>query len=275
MPVTAEQVRDDLIELIEGDKIILPTLPEVALQAREVAEDPEVSGSDLSKVIANDTALSARIIKVANSPLLRANRKIDDLLMAVNRLGITFTANLITGLAMEQMFQATNDIIDKKMRDVWSHSTEVAGIAHVLCKQFTKLKPDQATLGGLVSEIGVLPILTYAEEQPELLENPTAFDEVIKAVHPIIGTKILKAWDFPEELQLVPAGHLDFSREIEIADYADIVTVAYLQCLGDTAPDSIDLSAVKAYDRLGINLEEIENDEDLSAQMAEAASLLQ
>ena len=37
-----------------------------------------------------------------------------------------------------------------RMREVWSRSSEVAGISHVLCKHYTKLRPDQATLAGLV-----------------------------------------------------------------------------------------------------------------------------
>ena len=48
---------------------------------------------------------------------------------AVNRLGMAYTANLATGLATEQMFQATTDMIDKRTRSVWQNSTEVAGIA--------------------------------------------------------------------------------------------------------------------------------------------------
>ena len=133
-------IKDDIIKAIENDQLVLPTLPEVALQVREAAVNEDIDIQKLSRVITNDPALSARIIKVANSPLLRASREIEDLKMAVSRLGIDYTANLATGLAMEQMFQATSDIIDKKMRDVWSRSTEVAGISHVLCRHFTKLK---------------------------------------------------------------------------------------------------------------------------------------
>ena len=66
--------------------------------------------------IAADAALTARIIKVVNSPLLRTNKEITDLQMAVGRLGINYTCNLATGLAMEQMFQATSDVVDATSR---------------------------------------------------------------------------------------------------------------------------------------------------------------
>ncbi len=164
MSKLAEKVQQELIQAIENDELVLPTLPEVALRVREAAEDPNISIPALSKVIGNDAALTARIIKVVNSPLLRTSKEITDLQMAVGRLGINYTCNLATGLAMEQMFQATSDVVDRKMREVWNKSTEIAGICHVLCKHYTRLLPDQATLAGLVHQIGILPILTYAEE---------------------------------------------------------------------------------------------------------------
>jgi len=124
MSTLAEKVQRDLTLAIENDELVLPTLPEVALRVREAAEDPDISIPALSKVIGADAALAARIIKVVNSPLLRTSREIDDLQMAVSRLGINYTCNLATGLAMEQMFQATTDVVDRKMREVWNKSTE-------------------------------------------------------------------------------------------------------------------------------------------------------
>src|SRR5690606_8603403 len=171
MSQIAEKVRQEIVTAIKNDRLVLPTLPEVALKVREVADDPDADMEKLSAVIGADAALSARIVRVANSPLLRASRPIEDLKAAVMRLGIAYTSNIATGLAMEQMFQATSDLVDMRMRDVWSRSSEVAGICHVLCKHYTKLRPDQATLAGLVHKIGVLPILTYAEDNPTLLSN--------------------------------------------------------------------------------------------------------
>ena len=91
-------IKNEIITAIEKDQITLPTLPEVALQVREAAADPDIDVHKLAAVITNDAALAARIIKVANSPLLRASRAIEDLKMAVSRLGIDYTANLATGL---------------------------------------------------------------------------------------------------------------------------------------------------------------------------------
>ena len=273
-----ETVRQEITDAIDSDRLLLPTLPEVALKVREVAEDPNATISKLAEVIGNDAALTVRIIKVANSPLLRASRQIDDLNMALMRLGMEYTSNLATGLAMEQMFQATSDMVDKRMREVWSRSSEIAGICHVLCKHRSKLKVDKATLAGLVHKIGVLPILTYAEENSALLRDSMTLDTVIEQLHPIIGEKILQSWDFPEDLLKVPSLHSQFDREADEADYADLVTVAMLQSyMGADHPyANIDYGSVTAFSRLGLDPDmQMAEAEDLSEDMAAAMQLLQ
>ncbi|MCR1828144.1 HDOD domain-containing protein [Pseudomonas oleovorans] len=278
MSKLAEKVQQELIHAIENDELVLPTLPEVALRVREAAEDPGVGIPQISKVIGNDAALTARIIKVVNSPLLRSNKEITDLQMAVSRLGINYTCNLATGLAMEQIFQATSDVVDRKMREVWNKSTEIAGICHVLCRHYTRLMPDQATLAGLVHQIGVLPILTYAEEHNELLADSISLNHVIEQIHPIIGDKILRTWEFPEPIAIVPSQYLDFTRDSAKVDYVDIVQVATLQSyLGSEHPyTQLDWSKVPAFSKLGLDPQvDMQADEDLSAAMEAAMSMLQ
>lgn len=277
MSTIAEKVRHEIISAIEKDQLVLPTLPEVALKVREVADDPDADIDKLTGVIGNDAALSARIIRVANSPLLRASRAIEDLRTALMRLGIQYTCNIATGLAMEQMFQATSDLVDMRMREVWSRSSEIAGISHVLCKHYTRLRPDQATLAGLVHKIGVLPILTYAEDHPALLKDSITLDTVIDALQGQLGDLILKTWNFPQELAHVPSQHMDFERNIPKADYADIVTVAMLQSYAGSQSSmaQVDLSKVKAFTRLGLDPDiQVTESEDLSEEMEAAMALL-
>ncbi|MFL0809664.1 MAG: HDOD domain-containing protein [Agarilytica sp.] len=277
MTAIADKVAVAIIKAIDNDKLVLPTMPETALKVREVAEDEDAGIGKLQDVIGNDAALTARIIKVANSPLFRGAREIEDLAMALSRLGMQTTANLATGLAMEQMFQATSDIIDKRMRDVWARSSEIAGICHVLCKHYTKLRPDQAALAGLIHQIGVLPILSFAEENPVLVQDSMTLDTIIEKIHPIIGVKILTTWEFPNDVRKIPKHCTDYERDIPTADYADIVTVATLQSLADTDKlDGIDLHAVKAFERLGLDPDiESAEAEDLSEEMEAAMAMLQ
>ena len=280
MTTLLDQIQSELLDAIDNDELILPTLPEVALRVREAAEDPDISIPELSKVISNDAALTARIIKVVNSPLLRSNTEIGDLNMAVNRLGMSYTANLALGLAMEQMFQATSDVIDRRLREVWNRSTEGAGVCHVLCRHFTRLKPDQATLAGLVHQIGVLPILTYAEENGQLLNDPFTLEKVIEQLHPLLGQRILQAWDFAPALSIVPAQYLEFDRVSEQVDYVDIVQVAVLQSYaGSEHPlGQIDWTQVEAFAKLGLEVSEQDlsaGNDDLSESMEQATRMLQ
>jgi HD-like signal output (HDOD) protein len=195
--------------------------------------------------------------------------------MAMGRLGMETTANLATGIAMEQMFQATSDNIDKRMRETWASSSEVAGICHVLCKHYTKLRPDQAALAGLTFQIGILPILSYAEDNPSLIRDSITLDRVIEQVHPSLGVRILSAWEFPQELQQVPIEYQNYSADKGASDYADLVTVAMLQTLSGTEKaKSIDYAQVKAFGRLGLDPEiEAAEAEDLSDEMEAAMKL--
>ena len=257
MNMLAEKVQQALVTAIDNDDLVLPTLPEVALQIRKAAEDPEISVSDLSKVIGRDTALSARLIKVVNSPLLRAAQEVTDLHTAITRLGINYSSNLAIGLVMEQIFNARSEVVEQKMREVWRSSLEIAGVSYALCRRHTQLKPDQAALGGLVHQIGVLPILTYAEDHNELLSDAVSLTHVIEQIHPLLGEKLLRVWEFPERLVHLPLLYQDFSRDSTRIDYVDVVQVANLYCRKDTDHPfaRIDPFSVPAFRKLGIDPE--------------------
>ena len=251
----AEKVQQALVMAIDNDDLVLPTLPEVALKIRQAAEDPEVSISHLSKVISRDTALTARLIKVVNSPLLRATQEVTDLHTAITRLGTNSSSNLSIGLVMEQIFHARSEVVEQKMRDVWRRSLEVAGVCYALCRNHSQLKPDQAALGGLVHQIGVLPILTYAEDHYELLSDPVSLNHVIDSIHPLLGDKLLRGWDFPEMLVNVPAHYQDLERDSASLDYVDLVQVAVLYCHKNTDHPLANaaLSSLPAFRKLRID----------------------
>ena len=253
----AEEVQQALVEAIDNDDLVLPTLPEVALKIRQAAEDPDITISHLSKVIGRDTALSARLIKVVNSPLLRATQEVTDLHTAITRLGTNYSSNLAIGLVMEQIFHARSDVVEQKMRDVWRRSLEVAGVSYALCRGHSQLKPDQAALGGLVHQIGVLPILTYAEDHYELLSDPLSLNHVIESIHPLLGDQLLRGWDFPEMLVNLPGQYQNLERDSERLDYVDLVQVAALYChKGSDHPlAGVPLSSLPAFKKLKVSPE--------------------
>ncbi|AIG05274.1 HDOD domain protein [Pseudomonas fluorescens] len=267
----AEKVQQALVMAIDNDDLVLPTLPEVALKIRQAAEDPEVSISHLSKVISRDTALTARLIKVVNSPLLRASQEVTDLHTAITRLGTNYSSNLAIGLVMEQIFHARSDVVEQKMREVWRRSLEVAGVCYVLCRNHSQLKPDQAALGGLVHQIGVLPILTYAEDHYELLSDPVSLNHVIDSIHPLLGDKLLRGWDFPEMLVNVPAHYQNLERHSASLDYVDLVQIAVLYCHKNTRHPLANaaLSNLPAFKKLRLD----ELNEAVRTELDEARSM--
>lgn len=273
-----DDIRAQLIEAIQSNRIVLPTLPEVALRIRDAAEDPNTDVASFAKEVGFDAAISARVMRVANSPLMRGNTKVTDVKAATARLGIQYSCNLAVGLAMEQMFQATSDAVDERMRDIWTHSTEVAGISAVLARTYTRLKPDQATLAGLVHKIGALPILRFAEEDRALLKDLSMLDQLIDALHGEIGKLILDTWGFPPDIASVPLAYLDFARQPPAVDFADIVMVANLQSyMGRDHPlGRVDWNTVSAFGRIGLDPNVNSMDvEDLSEAMAASIAALQ
>ncbi|PCH58322.1 MAG: histidine kinase [SAR86 cluster bacterium] len=250
-----EHVKQALLEALNKDQLVLPTLPEIALKVREAANDPNIDIKRLNSLIGSDAALSARIIKVANSPLVRSKQTIENLPAALSRLGITYSCNLAMGLAMEQMFQATNEMIDRRMRETWARSAEVAAIANVLAQSYTKLQADQATLAGLTHLIGVLPILTYIEEQGILLDPDQSeqLDDLIANLSPQLGESILRTWSFPEAIVKVPSQHSNYQRDCAEVDYVDVVIVAKLQSYGSESPDTeLSWEQIPAFAKLGL-----------------------
>ena len=273
MTTLAQQVQDELASAVSKDQLDLPTLPEVALRIRDAAEDDDISVQSLAAVISEDPGLTGRMIKVANSPMYRAANTIEDINTAVSRLGVDFTASLATGMAMAQMFQATSDVIDRKLRTVWSRASEVAGISGVLAKNFTRLRSDQAALAGLTHIIGVLPILSWAEDHPDLVNDSLTLDKVIDSIHGSLGTMILQSWDFPEEIVMVPSQYTEFSRKVAEPDYVDVVMVANLQTLAGTDHPftHLDWQEIQAFRNLGLDPDmEASQLEDLEEDLAAA-----
>lgn len=271
-----ETVRKEILDALATDQLTLPTLPEVALRVRDIAEDPDAYISDLTTVISQDAALAARIIRVTNSPLLRAPQEVKDLTVAVSRLGMNYTANLAIGLAMEQMFQATSEIVDKRLRQTWTSTTNIATIAHVIAQKYAKIPADEATLAALVHRIGILPILTFAEERDDLIHDGISLDKIIDQLHPELGQMILKQWDFPEALITIPLTYKDYKTPTDDI-YVNIIQVAnviYYQDLpGRTS--QINWAEMPAFKALGLTPDpEDEKILEIKAVAKDAAGVL-
>jgi HD-like signal output (HDOD) protein len=242
-----------LQEAITNNQITLPTLPEVALRVRDAVEQDQATAHEISDMVATDAALSARLLQVANSPLYRGRVTIDSVQMAVTRLGYKLVRSLVVSLAMKQIFQATSDALEKRLRALWEQSVEIAAMCRVLAQSQPHLDKEQAMLAGLIHNIGSLPILTMAESFPDLIEDEDRLDNLVSRLTPIIGTQILKTWGFPNTLVNVAVNfqniHYDGGAQ---ADYADLVLVSRLEILDN---GEIDRASVLAFQKLGLEPE--------------------
>ncbi len=269
---------NDLFNAIDERRLTLPTLPEVALRVRDAVESDKSTAGQVADIVATDAALSARLLQVANSPLYRGRNPIDNLQMAVARLGTRLVRSLVVSLIMQQMFQATSDLLDKRFRMLWEESVQVAAISRVLSQSLRHLDKEQALLAGLIHNIGALPILTMAEKQPELILDAEELDRIIQALSPQIGERILHEWDFPESLINVPKQFLNLNYNHEgPADYADVVIVGRLQTLmGTEHPvNNEDWSSIHAFSKVGLEPEvQIIQIEGVAEDLAEIEHIL-
>ncbi len=276
--VNEEGFYTQLLQDLNSGKLSLPTLPEVAIKVRDVVNDPNASATDMANIIVTDAALSAKLIKVANSPLFRGQREVDSVQMAVARLGVNLIRNLVTSLMMKQLFNAKSPKLVKKVRDLWEYNSQIAAISHVLGSTCPTVASDETMLAGLIHNIGALPVLMRADEQPELLEYPDVLDNLVEKLTSPIGQKILEAWHFPQSLIEIATEYADFSRNKNPeADMVDVVQVALLQSyMGSDHPiGQIDWDTVPALAKLGFTSEVVEIEmKGCTEKIAAAQSML-
>jgi HD-like signal output (HDOD) protein len=224
---------DEFINKLLGDlrrnDLRLPTLPQVALKITDTIENPNSTAKDVTRVVATDAALSARLIQVANSALYRSATRVEDVQMAVTRLGMKQVRNIATSLLIRQLFHTKYEGLKKRLEKLWSHSAHVAAISAVLARKHTKLKPDEAMLAGLIHDIGELPILAYAEQFPAIAASETTLDEITEKIGPALGKAMLQVWKFAPPMITVVAEHENLARNAPgEPDYCDVVLVANL-----------------------------------------------
>ncbi len=261
-----EKILIELIDELESDTLILPSLPEVALRVKDIVDDPNATSKQLAEAISSDAALATRLIQLANSPLLRGGQRADSLNMAITRMGNSMVKNCVHSLLVKQMFQPKTKKTEQRFQLFWAHSTEVAAISFSLAT-IARLRPDEALLAGLIHDIGALPIMMRAENTPELLENSQILDEVIDELHARLGKEILRRWDFPSELVAVAAEHENLTYNMSPkANLIDVVTVANLQSYTgkNHRLSETDWNDVPAFAKLNIttNYDDFEFDEE-------------
>ncbi len=251
----SDYIYNTLHQAVVTDQLRLPTLPDVALNIRNAVDKEHSSAQQIAEILTQDAALAARLLQLANSPLYRARSEIDNLQMAVTRLGTRIVRDLVITLAMRQIYQARSDALNQQFKALWTTSVEVAAICRTLATTQPTLNPEQALLAGLIHNIGALPILQLAEDQSELFNDQQSMVCVIKDIQGKVGEMMLKFWNFPAHLVDVVSQWNNFSRlSDKDADYVDLVQTAILHS-GHTAMADIPdrQNPLNAFHKLGLD----------------------
>jgi HD-like signal output (HDOD) protein len=217
-----------LMEKIKQDALVLPTLPEVALKVRQASDDPDINLGQISDIIGQDPALALGMIKVANSALLGRSVKVETVSQAVTRIGLSQIKGISTAMALEQVFVSKNDIVASYMNKSWQKTIDIASVAISLMSLYLKdnkhtpLTLEVITLASLIHNIGVLPILTEAEQHPDVFANPTFIQQAINKLSAKVGGSITRAWGFSDELTEIAESWSDLTvlpKEIHYLDF--------------------------------------------------------
>lgn len=205
-----------------------PCFPDVALKVRKaIQQDCEIA--DIVKIVNMDPIIAAKLIRVVNSPFYRQRNPISNCLDAVNRLGLKTTRNLVIAFSLKNLIKSEQPLIKKLIERCWLQSIKISSISNTLALLTKKTDPDAALLAGLLHNIGVLPILTFAGSLPAGAYQPADIDLCINEIQGQLGSIILGKWEFPDNLKQIPlqttnwftstAGDLNLNDIVLLAKY--------------------------------------------------------
>ncbi|MCI0331921.1 MAG: HDOD domain-containing protein [Planctomycetes bacterium] len=195
------------LERIASRAIALYSRPTVAMELVRLAEEPRVDAQRLKDCVAQDPALTCKILRVVNSSLFGLNRPVADLNQAIGLLGIKPLKLLVLGFSLPDALFA--EVAARELRWYWTNTLTRAVAARLLAEQLWNQPGDEAFIAGLLQDIGILVLLRelgelYArfltgviEEKCHLasLEHDTlGFD------HIQLGASLLARWQLPQRL---------------------------------------------------------------------------
>lgn len=223
-----------LLKTIEADiasnRLILPSLPEVAMHVRHLVACPNCSIVALEQQISKDAAMSARLLKVANSSIMSRGHPASSLHQAIVNLGLSLVSSLITQMAILQTMSKSRDV--GRLEGFVASSLRVGSLSFSIASQFDHLDAELASLGGLLHDIGKLPLREYLYNNPDFTVDERLQFELI--LHPYIGAILLKHWGMPQVLTEIAFFHERILRDSpdQLPDYIDVVIAANLMHYG-------------------------------------------
>jgi HD-like signal output (HDOD) protein len=198
----------------------LATLPEVTARIISVVEDPRSTAAELRQIVSHDPALVTRILKIVNSSFYGVSGQVSSIERAIVLLGLNAVKNTAVAASMGQMFRAAKMCEKFTAKDLWAHCVAVAVTARELARQTNPALAEEAFLGGMIHDVGILVSLQLWPEKLRTVcetakDSTVPFHEIeakqLGVDHQQLGRALAEQWNFPQPCQLAAGFHHDVS----------------------------------------------------------------
>lgn len=220
----------------------LPTISAVANEINTRDRNDSLTANSLGTIIARDPALTATVLKLANSAYYGMAREITSLERAVTILGFDTIKNLALTISVFHVFKnQAGNLLD--LKGLWYHSLGVGLAAkhlalHTPILAADKTLPEQAFVCGILHDIGKIAFArSLPAEMAEILKQtrngPIVQHEIEKNIlgfnHQKAGQAMAASWNFPEDYQtVIRLHHTPSVAAIGDPKVAALVRVVYL-----------------------------------------------
>ncbi len=230
----ASKLKEIITKKLAADTLKLPSLPEVAMKAMELAHDPEVRFGAIATQLEKDPFISSRLLRVANSPTFHGLVRTTTMEGVVTRLGIKPLLGLLQELAAEQVFTSRDPVIRNAFRGIWEHGLGVANLSRDLAGELKSIDPNMAYLGGLFHDIGkpvVAALLLDLERgNPNGFVSGGVWQRAVEECHRDVGAVIAYRWFLPREVAAVVADLEGYDLRRGRASCVNVVRLANALC---------------------------------------------
>ncbi len=242
----------------------LPTLPHVVQKLASMIGRPNVSAEEIGDLIGKDQVLSAKVLRLANSPFYGFPARIASVPHAVVVLGL----NVVKGLTL--CATAFDMMKNAGMHELWRHSLGVAITAHILGAKAALKNPEEVFVAGLLHDIGKVVlyvkwpdvgqqvIAVTRKTSRSLLETE---QELFNVTHGDVGGWLAAAWHLPTSLlepilyHHQPAAAQEASLQTAIVHVADVL-VKGLAC-GNPGDLLVPPLSRQAWDLVGLDAQSL------------------
>ena len=205
----------DRIEILAGIKK-LPAFSSTVVRLSSLINDPDAGPGEFEAVVQPDPALTANLLRMANSAYFGLSRRIGSAREAITLLGVRRVFELGAMAAVDAVVPETLPGYGIDASVFWCHSVAVAVIAERLSKERKLATPSLTFTAGLLHDVGKLVISNFLADRIEALRAELASGELsliaceqklLGADHAQIGADLGAVWNLPEEVVRVIASH--------------------------------------------------------------------